>query len=328
LLWEKRYNGPANYEDGANAVAVDGRGNVVVTGYSYNTNLSALNPNRFKADYYTAKYAAADGTLLWEQRYNGPPNSYYSFATAVVVDSNGNVVVTGYSRTGGAADHYTAKYAAADGVLLWEQHYYIPDPDCGYYGTAALAVDVRGNVAVTGGYYDYYTAKYASSDGALLWEKSGGGMAVALDGNGNVVVTGFSHGTNFNYDYYTAKYAAVDGALLWEKRYNGPANGYDSASSLALGPNGMVAVTGSSSGDYATVVYRDDVYPIAIALVPAGVRLRFIGIPGRSYTIERAPAVSGPWTTLNTHTAPASGLLEYLDATPLPGQAFYRTVQP
>jgi hypothetical protein len=83
-----------------------------------------------------------------------------------------------------------------------------------------------------------------------------------------------------------------------------------------------------ASGDYATVVYRDDVYPMSIALVPAGVRLGFIGIPDRSYTIERAPTVTGPWSTLNAQTAPASGPLEYLDTPPPPGSAFYRTVQP
>jgi hypothetical protein len=90
----------------------------------------------------------------------------------------------------------------------------------------------------------------------------------------------------------------------------------------------MVAVTGSSSGDYATVVYRDDVYPITIALVPTGIRLRFTGIPGRSYIIERAPTVTGPWIPINTQTAPASGLREYIDATPPAGSAFYRTAQP
>jgi hypothetical protein len=146
---------------------------------------------------------------------------------------------------------------------------------------------------------------------------------MAVDPSGNVLVTGYSYGTNYNYDYYTAKYAAADGALLWEKRYNGGA-----ASSLALGPNGMVAVTGCSSGDYATVVYWENLPPVLIDLVPTGIRLRFTGIPGRSYNIERAPAITGPWSTLATPTAPESGLLEYLDAPPPPGSAFYRTVQP
>lgn len=153
---------------------------------------------------------------------------------------------------------------------------------------------------------------------------------MAVDGSGNVVVTGYSfNGTNT--DYYTAKYAAKDGTLLWEKRYNGPANSYDSAFSIAVGPNGMVAVTGNSVGDfnsdYATVVYWENLPPLSIARVPTGIPLRFTGVPGHSYNIERAPAVTGPWITLATPSAPLDGLIEYLD-TNAPAAAFYRTVQP
>jgi len=139
-----------------------------------------------------------------------------------------------------------------------------------------LAVDASGNVAVTGyiqpsglgTYTDSYTAKYAAVDGALLWEKRYNGpangddraRAVAVDASGNAVVTGYSVGNNSGRDYYTAAYAAADGALLWEKRYNGPANGNEYVSgphSLALGPNGMVTITGASDSAYATVVYRE-----------------------------------------------------------------------
>jgi len=354
-LWEHHSNG------GGQAVAVDGSGNLVVTGWGttkylangagvwtndivYATALAvdgggdvvATRPyatNSYPVC-YAAKYAAVDGALLWEKRYTTNGN-----ASSVAVDGSGNVVVTGYSGSHPNYEYYTVKYAAADGALLWEKSY--NGPANSGDGAQAVTVDGSGNVVVTGYSYggassaDYYTAKYAAVDGSLLWEKRYNGpasgydfaQAVAVDRGGNVLVTGYSsNGTND--DYYTAKYAAADGALLWEKRYNGPANGDDRVAGLALGPNGMVAVTGTSSGDYATVVYRDDVYPISIALVPAGVRLRFTVIPGRSYTIERAPAVTGPWTSINTQTAPASGLLEYLDAPPPPGQAYYRTVQP
>ncbi len=246
LLWEKRYNGPANRWDYAVAVAVDGSGNVVVTGES-------------NGDYYTAKYAAADGAVLWEQRYNGPANGY-DWASAVAVDGSGNVVVTGESSDGANSDYYTAKYAAADGALLWEKRY-----NDGRDQAQAVAVDGSGNVLVTGnsasggGYFgnDYYTAKYAAADGALLWEKRYNGpangydraSAVAVDGSGNVVVTGFS-GNATNNDYYTAKYAAADGALLWEKR--DPGGG---ASAVAVDGSGNVVVTGFSNGDYYTAKY-------------------------------------------------------------------------
>jgi hypothetical protein len=339
LLWEKRYNGPGNDRDTASAVAVDGSGNVVVTGGSYGSG-SFL-------DYYTAKYAAVDGALLWEKRYNGPANGD-DYASAVAVDGSGNVVVTGSSdREYGppfTGDYYTAKYAAADGALLWEKRYNGPENDRD--AAEAVAVDSGGNVVVTGssGLFsgaDYYTAKYAAADGALLWERRYNGpasnrdraRAVALDESGNVVVTGHSVNGEYGIDYYTAKYAAPDGALLWEQRYNDSANGDDYASSLALGPNGMVVITGfvitgSSNRDYATVVYRETLPPLAIELVPTGVRLRLTGVPSRSYTIESAPAVSGPWSTLATFTAPLSGLNEYLDTNPPVSAAFYRTTEP
>lgn len=67
---------------------------------------------------------------------------------------------------------------------------------------------------------------------------------------------------------------------------------------------------------------------VSIALIPAGVRLRFAGVAGRSYNIERAPAVTGPWNTINTQTAPVSGFLEYLDTNSPASGAFYRTSTP
>jgi hypothetical protein len=90
----------------------------------------------------------------------------------------------------------------------------------------------------------------------------------------------------------------------------------------------MVVITGSSGLDYATVVYRETLPPLAIERVPTGLRLRFTGVPGSSYTIERALAITGPWATINTQTAPASGLIEYLDTNPPIGAAFFRTRAP
>ena len=93
--------------------------------------------------------------------------------------------------------------------------------------------------------------------------------AAAVDEAGNAVVSGYSF-NGVNLDYYTAKYAAANGVLLWERRYNGPSNGQDYPASLAVGPNGMIAVTGFSDRDFTTVVYRDVIMPSARGML-AGV---------------------------------------------------------
>ena len=59
-----------------------------------------------------------------------------------------------------------------------------------------------------------------------------------------------------------------------------------------------------------------------------GYFIRFTGAPDVTYRLQRAASVIGPWVTIATLTAPASGLVEYHDTPPPPGPAFYRTVQP
>ena len=66
LLWEKRYNGPANSDDQASC----GGG-----GRQRQRGGDGVFLQSERPDYYTAKYAAADGALLWEKRYNGPANA-------------------------------------------------------------------------------------------------------------------------------------------------------------------------------------------------------------------------------------------------------------
>src|SRR5262245_21347890 len=76
LRWERRYNGPANRYDQAVAVAVDQNGNAAVTGWSNNgTN----------DDIYTAKYAASNGAVIWEVRYDGP-GKYFDTGKSVAFD--------------------------------------------------------------------------------------------------------------------------------------------------------------------------------------------------------------------------------------------------
>jgi uncharacterized delta-60 repeat protein len=259
-LWVARYDGPAHSTDEAAALAVDAGGHVYVTGRSVGSGTNY--------DYATLKYDA-DGNPLWVARYNGPGNDTDE-ATALAVDANGHVYVTGGSMGSGATlDYATTKYDA-DGNPLWVTRYNGPGNDTDE--AAALAVDANGYVYVTGGSvgsgtdYDYATIKH-DSNGNPLWVARYNGPwngydeahALAVDAKGHVYVTGGSLGSGADSDYATIKYDA-DGNSLWEVRYNGPANRTDEAAALAVDAIGNVYVTGRSVGpnlgeDYTTIKY-------------------------------------------------------------------------
>jgi hypothetical protein len=101
-LWTNRYNGPGNGDDFPYAMAVDGSGNVFVTGHSEGSVSST--------DYATIKYSNA-GVPLWTNRYDGLGHDY-DIPSAMAVDDSGNVFVAGYStRSSGGFDMTTIKYA-------------------------------------------------------------------------------------------------------------------------------------------------------------------------------------------------------------------------
>ncbi len=70
------------------------------------------------------------------------------------------------------------------------------------------------------------------------------------------------------------------------------------------------------------------------AIVGPNFVVRFAGIPGRTYTIERSATVTGPWTNATNVTAPTSdtgfgiGVFEFSEATGGDTTRFFRTVYP
>jgi outer membrane protein assembly factor BamB len=71
--------------------------------------------------------------------------------------------------------------------------------------------------------------------------------AVAVDSEGNVIVTGESQGPKSKSAYVTVKYAP-DGSEIWVNRYEGPGKGNHKACGIALDSAGNILVTGSSMG--------------------------------------------------------------------------------
>src|SRR5215831_13397247 len=259
--WVARYNGPLNAVDMSFALAVDGSGNVYVTGRSQGAGTDY--------DYATVKYNAS-GQQVWIARYSGP---YRDLANAIAVDGSGNVYVTGQSEPvfgSNIYDYVTIKYDAS-GAEQWVAHYNGPGNDDDV--ASAIAVDGSGNVYVTGrsqgagADYDYATVKYNAS-GTEEWVARYDGpgnafdfaAAIAVDGGANVYVTGQSVGPAplNSVDYATIKYNA-SGTEQWVARYDGPDNSADFATGIALDGSGNVYVTGGSTSgayDYATIKYN------------------------------------------------------------------------
>jgi len=100
---------------------------------------------------------------------------------------------------------------------------------------------------------------------------------------------------------------------------------------LIKGSDGALYGTAAGGGDsgYGTVFSLSIAQTVCcLAVTQEGVSFTLSGLPGRNYTIERASSPDGPWSELNTLLMPVSGLRDFLDSRPLPGQAFYRTVSP
>ena len=259
--WMARYNGIGSGSDVPASIFVDAGGNVYVTGYS-----DVLTGGYIDNDATTIKYNSS-GAQLWASSYHGPQQRVDA-GSAVKVDGNGNVYVTGYTTVRNGAytkkDYLTIKYNST-GVQQWTATYNGPaNQDDAAVG---LGLDQTGNAYVTGisfagpdpiGEEDYLTIKYNPA-GVQQWTARYNGpvsepdraTAIAVDKAGNSFVTGYSQGVGL--DIATVKYNA-SGTQQWVARYDGPAHSSDIAYSIALDNAGNVYVAG---GDQA-IIYNTD----------------------------------------------------------------------
>lgn len=247
-IWDRQYEIFGVNGGSLNSVAVDTAGNVIVSGFVMTGGLAN------NADYYTAKYSATDGALIWERRYNGSGNGEDK-AYALAVDASGNAIVTGISGIGFYLSQSTIKYAAADGALLWEKRV---GNDSISLRPITIAVDASGNVVVAsdldavGPGNSSHTAKYDSTTGSLIWENSYSAprgfnytTSLAVDVGGNVFTAGTSEGSGAYDDFFIVKYRALDGLMLAEFREEANSN-ENYFPVIALDSSGQVFITGTT----------------------------------------------------------------------------------
>jgi uncharacterized delta-60 repeat protein len=126
--WVQRYDGPGKSFDDARAIAVDNQGGVYVTGFSYGEDFNT-------SVFSTVKYAATDGTQIWEIHSAGPRDG----AMDMALDADNNIIVTGYSfNTQTDYDFLTIKYSQSGTCA--------PLAQAAIQGSTTAAMDARGVV--------------------------------------------------------------------------------------------------------------------------------------------------------------------------------------
>ena len=227
--WATYFGGSAN--DTAQSIAVDGAGNVIITGQTFSNNFPVTGTafqgsSGGQLDAFLAKFSPS-GALTWSTYFGGTAEDH---CYGVSVDASGSICITGTTMStnlpvtagafqmgnAGNSDAFVAKFTPA-GAQDWATYY----GGSSYDGAAGIAIDRSGNVIFVGGtlspnfplsgspfqsihngFSEGYVAKLDAS-GAPLWSTFLGGydndaaMAVAVDYAYNVCVTGVTASNDF-----------------------------------------------------------------------------------------------------------------------------------
>lgn len=268
LLWESRYNGPANNTETFKDMVLDDSCNIYVTCSSFEG--AALG----NINWVTLKYSP-NGVLLWKQSLDWTLHKE-DVPFSITLDNQNNVFVAGYVWAPPLPyqnfDIAIAKYNGITGDLIWTNSYncYEFFPEWGYSVTA----DDSGNAYVSG--YSkrqsnpsqnvIVTIKYDSS-GNQIWIREflrataeyAIPMYSEIDNENNTVICGNYNG---NTDFVTLKYNP-QGDLLWSNYFNGVGNNIDVCNAIHIDDSSYIYICGRSvnSGtgtDLLLIKYKPD----------------------------------------------------------------------
>jgi hypothetical protein len=261
--WSKRF-GDANYQ-GVNSVAVDGSGNIILTGAFVGTVDFGGGPltsgDIHYPDVFLAKFDAA-GNHLWSRRFGNGFN--LSPDAWVAGDGSGNVVFTG-SFTGtvslggdpltsaGSSDFFVAKFDDA-GTHVWSKSF----GDLEVQRPASVATDGSDNIVVAGRWggdrplietFACNFVKKFDPDGNELWNS---GLGCGDDARGDAVVDNMDNvvmtGTAGTLGIFSCKVTKLDasGNVIWLLSFGDYYN--QAYASVATDGSGNVVLTGNFFG--------------------------------------------------------------------------------
>ena len=177
-----------------------------------------------------------DGTEVWFNDSN-------TYITDLAVDDDGNVLI--YSEQWGNFFKYDS-----NGYLVWSRY--------DTWMNGAVAFDGLGNAIITGASgspSDIYLSKYDPA-GNEIWSLTYDGpdqyddypTDVAIDLNGNVIVSGYTFRNVGGWDVLTVKFDAETGSAMWTGLISGPNDGYyDRPNEISTDWAGNVLLAGELS---------------------------------------------------------------------------------
>ena len=247
--------------DYARGIAVDGSANSHITGYTYG---DLGDPNQGEADAFIVKYDSG-GTVQWARQIG---TGAADRAHGIAVDGAGNSYITGgtygdlASPSQGGKDAFIAKYDSG-GTMQWTCQIGTSSYDV----ATGIALDGSGNMWIAGGTdgdlggpnqgaRDAFVVK-CDSTGAVLWASQIGcaftdeAYDVAVDGNGNVYITGWTLGElggpkRGRNDAFVAKFDG-NGAVVWIRQI--VATGAVNGEGIVVDGSGNSYIAGYTLGD-------------------------------------------------------------------------------
>jgi hypothetical protein len=159
------------------------------------------------------------GNIAWSA-YD-PTDNLASFSSGLVLDTIGNIIITGQNAHYPPLPSYGSYKLDTNGNFIWTNLY--PMSSYGSSAALAIAVDSANNIYVTGESsltntpYNIATLKL-DGNGSQLWVQNfigpglgNAGNAIAVDNSGNVYVSGYETETNGFTSMILIKYSPVSG---------------------------------------------------------------------------------------------------------------------
>ena len=284
--------------DYASRIAVDGSGNAFVTGKTDSKDFPTQNPYQGiyaggREDAFIAKLSASGNALVYSTYLGG---SDWDYGSGIAVDGSGNAYVAGWTISSdfptqnpfqgnlcGSSDAFITKLSSSGTALVYSTYLGGSMQDDGN----EIAVDSSGNAYVMGityssdfptqnpfqgamaGKVDVFITKLSASGNALAYSTYLGGSerdegaGIALNGAGNVYVTGRTYSKDFptqnpyqgnlfgNTDAFITKLSASGIALAYSTYLGGSSTEWGRG--IAVDSSGNAYVTGwTISSDFPT----------------------------------------------------------------------------